>query len=43
MSGLTDNTSDSWGYCGWWRFYFEVDDTSNSNIGWIMNDGDWSL
>ena len=42
MSGLTDNTSDSWGYCGWWRFPFEVDDTSNSNIGWIMNDGDWS-
>jgi hypothetical protein len=42
MSGLTDNTSDAWAYCGWWRFPWEVDDTSNSNIGWIINDGDWS-
>jgi len=42
MSGLVDNTSDAWAYCGWWRFPWEVDDTSNSNIGWIINDGDWS-
>ena len=41
ISGLTNNTSDSWGYCGWWRFPWEVDDTSNSNTGWIINDGDW--
>ena len=43
MSGLTDNTSDSWAYCGWWRFPWEVDDASiTSKVGWIINDGDWS-
>ena len=44
MSGLTDNSSDSWAYCGWWRFPWEVDTDSSSgtNTGWIINDGDWS-
>ena len=41
-TGLTDSSSDSWAYAGWWRFPWEVDDTGNSNIGWILNDGDWS-
>ena len=43
MSGLTDNSSDSWAYCGWWRFPWEADDaTITSKVGWIINDGDWS-
>ena len=40
-SGLTNDTTDSWAYCGWWRPTFEVDDTSNGNTIWVLNDGDW--
>ena len=41
-TNLTNDTTDSWAYCGWWRPSWEVDDTSNSNIIWALNDGDWS-
>ena len=41
-TNLTNDSTDSWAYCGWWRPTFEVDDTSNSSIIWALNDGDWS-
>ena len=41
-TGLTNNTSDAWAYCGWWRPTFEVDDTGQSGVIWVLNDGDWS-
>ena len=41
-TGLTNNSLDAWGYAGWWRPNFEVDDTSNGNMLWLLNDGDWS-
>ena len=40
-TGLTNNTSDAWGYAGWWRPNFEIDDTGNSGVLWCLNDGDW--
>ena len=41
-TGLTNNTSDAWAYCGWWRPSWEVDDSGNSAMIWALNDGDWS-
>jgi len=42
-TGLTNNTSDSWAYCGWWRPNWEVDDSSQTTkVIWALNDGDWS-
>ena len=41
-TNLTNDSTDSWAYCGWWRPSWEVDDTSNNNIIWALNDGDWS-
>jgi len=41
-TNLTNDSSDSWAYCGWWRPSWEVDDTGNNNIIWALNDGDWS-
>ena len=42
-TGLTNNSSDSFAYCGWWRPSWEVDDTSETGkIIWALNDGDWS-
>ena len=42
-TNLTNDSTDSWAYCGWWRPSWEVDDTSESNkIIWALNDGDWS-
>ena len=41
-TGLTNNNSDAWAYCGWWRPSWEVDNTSSNNMIWALNDGDWS-
>ena len=40
ITGVTNNSTDSWAYCGWWRPNFEVD--QNQGILWMLNDGDWS-
>ena len=42
ITNITNANTRSWAYCGWWRPNFEIDNTSNSNILWILNDGDWS-
>ena len=41
ITGITDQSTDSWAYCGWWRPNFELDNSGN-NILWVLNDGDWS-
>jgi hypothetical protein len=42
-TNLTNASSDSWAYCGWWRPSWEVDDSSQtSKVIWVLNDGDWS-
>ena len=40
ITGVTNNSTDSWAYCGWWRPNFEVD--QNQGVLWMLNDGDWS-
>ncbi len=40
ITGVTNNSTDSWAYCGWWRPTFELD--GGSGVLWCLNDGDWS-
>tara|TARA_A100000172_G_scaffold7943_1_gene4352 strand:- start:72 stop:1841 length:1770 start_codon:yes stop_codon:yes gene_type:complete len=41
-TGLTNNTTDAWAYCGWWKPNWEVDNTGIGHTLWCLNDGDWS-
>ena len=40
ITNITNATTRSWAYCGWWRPNFEPDD--GGGILWMLNDGDWS-
>ena len=40
ITNITNASTRSWAYCGWWRPNFEPDD--GGGILWMLNDGDWS-
>ena len=40
ITNITNASTRSWAYCGWWRPNFEVD--QGNGILWMLNDGDWS-
>ena len=40
ITNITNATTRSWAYCGWWRPVNETDD--GGGVLWMLNDGDWS-